>query len=238
MQRYCGQKSVDKGFFKPCLQGYKDIDPVQIQTFQSLTTVPPSNTCTHAPSQLRQSPFAGDSLKQMPSSRARSRQHSQRRSKRQLAFTTSPRPRGNETSSPGKAPKPFPWRCCAIEETVWLSMDNILTGIYYARATRAACLTTSSHIAQWPGMEAESRSWLATSTLISTYLSQLSFFSSSEFTNQVCKRYWERRSPNTNTRKEISFIYTQTPISPWQPFQSCVFRGSPFYLAFDCSIRN
>ena len=55
-----------------------------------------------------------------------------RRSKRRLIFITSP-------SSPGKAPRPFPLRCCAIGERVWL------------RETRISCDQDSLVIARLAG---------------------------------------------------------------------------------------
>ena len=75
---------------------------VQIQTTQSRTTVPPLNGCQS---------FAGHSLISKANAIAHTQirpKCSRRRSKRWLTFITSPRPRGNETLSPGKATGPFP----------------------------------------------------------------------------------------------------------------------------------
>ena len=143
---------------------------------------------------------------------------------------------GNETSSPGKAPKPFPRRCCAIEKRVWLSMDNIFTGIYYAWATRANCLTTSSHFILHNRLEWKLKvgaGYININIQLPLPAFLLPFFR----IHQPSLQEVLREKVPKHHHKERNQPHTQTPISPWQPFQSCVFRGSPFHLAFDCSIQ-
>ena len=109
----------DQTFSKPCWQGYKGtlfryelLNRGQLFVPRTLVRMPPGNYAYHRSQVTLQSQWNGLAHKHG--------QLSRRRSKRRLTFITSPRPRGNETSSPGKAPRPFPLRCCAIEERVWL----------------------------------------------------------------------------------------------------------------------
>ena len=109
----------DRTFFQTLLAGIQR-HPVQTQTSQSRTTVPSlkhSYACPLATSPIT---VAGHSLKPMTSSREQTQPIFAEKIKASVNIYHFPRPRGNEISSPGKAPRPFPLRCCAIEERVWL----------------------------------------------------------------------------------------------------------------------
>ena len=129
--------AIDRTFPKLCWQGYKGIlSRYEHPIADNRSSFTHSYACP-----LATSPAVRRWLSKANEIVAHNQgQLSRRRSKRRLTFITSPRSRGNETSSPGKASRPFPLRYAVLR--------NRGKGLAYARLSKV-WLHSSVTVPNW-----------------------------------------------------------------------------------------